>query len=127
MKFIAIAAIAAVNAADVATWGVCTSADKCTTSGECCGDLKKLATAPTGANEANWPNDAKVCYTKNSGTDAASVSKKWDTAPSTKPGGFGSSDTVETSKTYKATFKCLATGAKTLAASAVLAATYYMA
>lgn len=124
MKFIAIAALAATaSAAEVASGAACTKDDKCTTADECCGDLKPLATAPTASGEANLPAAAKICFTKT----ATSWSKKWDPAPSTKPPGFGTSDTVDNTKTYKATFACLATGAQALAASAVLAASYYMA
>ena len=118
MKFAAIALVAAASAAGTTEkLKICTKTEDCKT-GLCCGDLTKLTTGAT--TEDNTIKAVKICYTdkatsfSESGTGAAA---DWSSAA-----------TTDASKTYKADFKCLAaTGAKTLSAVAVLAASYYMA
>lgn len=123
MKFLALVA-AASAATDVASLAKCAAGDTCKETTECCGDVAKNSAAATGDN-VDINKAAKICYDKS----ASTFSKKFTAQPTDEVDGWvlGSAGSVDLAKTYVGTFKCLATGAKTLAASAVLAATYYMA
>ena len=119
MEFAAIAALIATASAagTTAKLAACTKTADCAT-GLCCGDLSKNSGATSTEDTSILA--VKICYTDKATTFSESGTGNKDI--------WSSATTTDKTKTYKGTFKCLAaTGAKTLSAAAVLAASYYMA
>lgn len=122
MKFTVIAALVASASAagTIATGAACTKTEECKETTDCCADVAKSADSVTVTSGYTKVDKAsKICWAKTAttfqtaGTDSAAVA--WLTA------------TPTSGTKYEGTFKCLAAGAKTLSAAAVLAASYYMA
>ena len=123
MKFTVIAAlVASASAAGTIESGkVCTKADDCKETTECCGDLSIPSSTTSG--KTNIDTKAKLCFDKTKTT----WEKTWGSSDgSASPAWL--SGTATDGTTYVGAFKCMAAaGAKTLSAAAVLAASYYMA